>query len=180
MYSFQWNDSRLRSLTTDGLCSILEEDFHAPVLQSLEVIGGQISDAASLTGLAETATGLVVLLFSKLSDELRHNFLKESGIVYPCIRNNCAVEKKSCHAPCLEQTLLDSIQQRHQVVIGLTQKIRQLLNNYMPEKSWSLSLHKVANEFFLLENKVLQWIHIEQNYLFPQVRQICNSRSVSK
>ena len=70
--------------------------------------------------------------------------------------------------------VVESVHNTHQTIIGLTQKIRQQLNNYVVKPAWSKEWKDCVNELFALENSIFQWIHVEQNLLYPKVTGLGN------
>lgn len=148
-------------MTPSELCNLIENDFQRAILSSCRSI--EICFAQnSVNEVSDTVIELVDLLFKKLQDELKHAFSKESGILFPAIRQK---ENKFR----LEPPLAASIEHTHKVIINLVLKIRQLLNNYAVLPGCSQEWRSCVSELFHLENKVHQWIHIEQHYLYPNI-----------
>lgn len=161
-------DNLLEAFSAFELCFVIEEDFHKPVRLKQERISAQLDDSEIISELPEATQELIILLYKKLENEVAHFQVQEIGILFPCINKKCNHIKDAGDFSCLQSALIATIQQKHQLIISLTQKIRQLLNNFTPEKKYSDKVKNLLNDFFLLENKLLQWIHIEQHYLFPE------------
>lgn len=104
---------------------------------------------------------LVLMVFAKLVDELTHLFLKEKGIVYPGI-----IAKGEQFA--LHPGVIQQIQHTQDKITTLLNRIRQLLNNFQMQPDWSAEWKNCVQHFFQLENKIHQWIYIEQNMLYSQ------------
>jgi iron-sulfur cluster repair protein YtfE (RIC family) len=106
----------------------------------------------------------------KLSDELQHFFLKESGIIFPAICKKEVAKKTKEHSQLsIQKALIETVQQRQQVIINLLQKLRHLLHDYSICVEWSKEWQECVNEMFLLETKTYQWIHIEGSLLYPKL-----------
>lgn len=164
----QEKDHLLEAFSAFELCFVIEEDFHKPVRLTQDRISAQLEDNDILSEFSETIQELVMLLYKKLENEVAHFVVQEKGILFPCINKKCNHAKDPAGFSCLQAALIATIQQKHQLIISLSQKIRKLLNNFTPEKKYSDRVRNLLNDFFLLESKLLQWIHIEQHYLFPE------------
>ncbi len=143
------------------LCKFLEKECHEEIHNSVKKITHCFSEEP-IHLMNESGEELLQLLFSKLSDEVQHVFLKESGIVFPLI-------KKSNTEATLEPKIADNIHLTQKVILSLLIKIRQLLNDYIPKPGSGKKWRACLNELFLLENKIHHWIHIEQSLLYPAI-----------
>ena len=152
-------------MSVQELCSLVEQEYQP----ALELLCNDISEYlllhADAEGLPLESAELLQILFTKLNDELTHVFLKEKGVLFPAVLN----QHQSVYA--VEAGTLLFLQNKHRIIIGLVQKIRQLLNNYQSSKEWSHGWNDCLRAFFKLENKIMQWIHLEQNILYPQLQQ---------
>jgi hypothetical protein len=168
MYLNRLDNYSQEALTPEGLCNLIQLEYQPEILSSCSDIGKYFLLHPYIKELSLSVSELTQLLFSKLDDELKHLFLKETGIVFPCIRKNFH-GTVNLQGTCLDSKVFETVHGTHQVIIGLTQKIRQLLNNYVVKPNWSREWKLCINEMFILENKILQWIHVEQNLLYPKV-----------
>lgn len=158
----QWDTTWEESLGPAALCNLIENECQREIRVSCERIALYFSAEAN-SELPEPVSELVQLLYTKLQDEVQHLFLKESGLIFP------AIKQKSESGSPIEQTIPDSIHQTQKVIINLLLKLRQLLNNYVIQPGWSTEWKSCANELFVLENKIHQWIYIEQSLLYPAI-----------
>jgi len=157
------------ALTPEGLCNLIQLEYQPEIMHSCSVIENYLSQHPYIKELPLSVSELIQLLFGKLEDELKHLFLKESGIVFPFIKKNYhGTEKVS--ASNFDPKLFETVFNTHQIIIGLTQRVRQLMNNYVVKSNASKEWKDCIDEMFLLENKILQWVHIEQNLLYPKVK----------
>lgn len=160
--SMKHRDKKLQEeMDPAELCKFLEKECHEEIHSSVKKITHCFSEEAFPLQ-NESAEELLQLLFSKLSDEVQHVFLKESGIVFPLI-------KKSNAGTTLEPKIADSIQLTQKIILNLLIKIRQLLNDFIPKPGAGKKWKACLNEMFLLENKIHYWIHIEQSVLYPAI-----------
>ncbi len=156
------------ALTPEGLCNLIQLEYQPEIMKSCSEIESFLMLHPYIKELPLSVSEMAQLLFRKLEDELKHLFLKESGIVFPCIKKSYK-GTENLKDNCLDTKVFETVHNTHQVIIGLTQKLRQLLNNYVVKPAWSKEWKLCINEMFLLENKILQWVHIEQNLLYPKV-----------
>lgn len=157
------------ALTPEGLCNLILLEYHPDINESCNKVEHYLLCHPHISALSLSASELLQLLFIKLQDEVKSFSLKESGILFPCIKKNYHGTEKISNSHCFDPKIIETIHNTHQVIIGLTQKIRQLLDNYVVKTEWSKEWKSCVNELFLLENKILQWIHVEQNLLYPKV-----------
>ena len=156
-------------LSPQGLCSLIELEYHPSINTSLRKVEDYLISNAYGKELSIPMSELIHLVFMKLSDELQHFFLKESGIIFPAIcKNEKAIQAKEPGQHQLQNALLETVQQRQQIIVNLLQKMRQLLY-YNIHSEWSIEWQVCVNEMFLLETKIYQWIHIEGSLLYPKL-----------
>ncbi|MDE3144031.1 MAG: hemerythrin domain-containing protein [Bacteroidota bacterium] len=155
-------------LSPTGLCDLIQKDYQPEIISSCKLIEQYFSAHAYINELPSSVSEVVQLLFRKLDDEIKHLFLKESGIVFPYIKKNYHNTKKSTENK-VDPKVFDSVQHTHQTIIGLIQNIRKLLNNYVVKPASSKEWKECVGEMFTLENHIFQWIHIEQSLLYPKV-----------
>jgi len=127
-----------------------------------------MSSHPAIRELSLSVSELMQLIFSRLEDELTHLFLKESGIVFPCIKKKYQSTTKLLN-PSIDSKVFENLYNTHQIIIDLTQKIHRLMNNYIIKQGWSKAWKNCVNEMSLLENKILFCIQIEEELLYPKV-----------
>lgn len=153
-------------VSAQELCLVIPAAYHAPVLLSCANINTYLQNNSSIQQLPEPVSELVPLVFQRIEDELTHTFRKETGILFPCIRQQHTV---STH---LQPKVIDTMISTHQVLIALFRKQRTLLNQYISSPGWAKELKDFVYEMFLLETHVFRWIQFEQAVLYPQLIKI--------
>lgn len=157
-------------LTPDGLCSLIQLEYHPSIIASFNNIEAYLKCNQYGNELSIPISELIHLVFMKLSDETQHFFLKETGIIFPEIHKNEKAKKgKEAGHHHLKTPLLESIHQRQQVIVNLLQKLRHLLHDYNIQPEWTKDWQACVNEMFLLETKIYQWIHVEGSLLYPKL-----------
>ncbi len=157
-------------LSPEGLCSLIELEYHPSINASLRKVEDYLISNAYGKELSIPMSELIHLVFMKLSDELQHFFLKESGIIFPAIcKNEKAKTAKEPGHHQIQNSLFETVQQRQQIIVNLLQKMQQLLHDYSIRSEWSKEWQECVNELFLLETKTYQWLHIEGSLLYPKL-----------
>jgi iron-sulfur cluster repair protein YtfE (RIC family) len=156
-------------LTPEGLCLLILKDYHPSISDSCHKIETFLLSTQYGKDISIPLSELVHLIFMKLNDEIKHFFLKESGIIFPAIKKNEKNKTSKEVGHLLQPSALESIHQRQQVITNLLQKLRHLLQDYNIQPSWHKDWKECVNEMFQLESKVYQWIHIEGSLLYPKI-----------
>jgi iron-sulfur cluster repair protein YtfE (RIC family) len=156
-------------LTPEGLCSLISKDYHPSITESCSKIETFLLSNHYGKDISIPLSELVHLIFMKLNDEIKHFFLKESGIIFPAIKKNAKNKTSKEGEHFLHPSALESIHQRQQVITNLLQKLRHLLQDYNIQPSWHKEWKECVNEMFQLESKVYQWIHLEGSLLYPKI-----------
>jgi iron-sulfur cluster repair protein YtfE (RIC family) len=140
-------------LTPEGLCALILKDYHPSISDSCRKIENFVLSNHFGKDISIPLSELVHLIFMKLNDEIRHFFLKESGIIFPAIKKNSKNKTHKEAGHFLQPSALESIHQRQQVITNLLQKLRHLLQDYNIQPSWHKDWKECVNEMFQLESK---------------------------
>jgi len=157
------------SLTPEGLCSLILKEYHPSIGESCRKIESFLLSNQYGKDISIPLSELIHLIFMKLNDEIKHFFLKESGIIFPAIKKNTKNKTSKEIGHLLQKSALESIHQRQQVITNLLQKLRHLLQDYNIQPSWHKDWKECVNEMFQLESQVYQWIHLEGSLLYPKI-----------
>lgn len=157
------------AMTPEGLCNIIEYRYQAEIRHSAEKIQEYLHANPQVVELSDSVSELVHLLFQKLADEVLHLFRKETVIIFPCIKHHYRGTERIIPTNCVENSVYRNIQGTHKLILNLVQRLRQVLDNYHTDVSWSSAWKECLNEMFTLENKIYNWIYVEQNYLYPKI-----------
>ena len=157
----EWDIELQEDITPLGLCELIEKRCQPEIKASLSNIEQYFSQLTDIE-IPEPDFELLQLLYTKLQDEVRHIFLKESGLIYPGI-------KKNQSGFFIEERAHETIQHTQQVIVNLLIKLRHLLNNYVVHHNSSVEWKDCVHEFFQVENKIHRWIYIEQSLLYPTI-----------
>ena len=157
------------ALTPEGLCNLIEYKYQQEISQTAERISKYLDDNNQIVELSDSISELVHLLFTKLWDEVNHLFKKESMIIFPCIKHHFNGTERIIPTNCVDNAVYRNIQGTQKVILNLVHKLRQVLDNYTADAKWSPEWKDCLNEMFTLENKIYNWLHLEQNFLYPKI-----------
>lgn len=147
----------------ESMCDEIVLSHHTPIMTTCKSVSHFLQSNAVIKDLSAENTELLPLLHQKLEDELSNLFLKETGIIFPSVKNKAAQHA----ATLLAASVLDLVLHAHQLILQLLQKERQILNNYVTSYNWDISWTSIVNELFNLEIMVQRYIHFEQSKLYP-------------
>jgi iron-sulfur cluster repair protein YtfE (RIC family) len=149
--------------TIESMCDDVVTSHHTPIMAACKSVSNFLQSNLVIKDLSADNTELLQLLHQKLEDELSHLFLKETGIIFPSVKNKLAER-----APILlASSVLTLVLHAHQLILQLLQKERQILNNYVTSYKWDASWVSIVNELFNLESMAQRYIHFEQSKLYP-------------
>jgi iron-sulfur cluster repair protein YtfE (RIC family) len=157
------------NLTPQKLCDLIALEYHPEILTLCTNIDNYFNKYPCTAEISVATSELTYLLFNKLYDEVKHLCLKETGIVFPCIIKKYTGNAKKSDKDCLDSSVSKTVHQSQIMIIDLMEKIRVLLNGFTIEPEWNKELKKCFARLYILETKILEWIHIEQKFLYPKV-----------
>lgn len=140
---------------------------HTYVKQNLGVINEFAEKVSNVHGQHEPKVVEIAKLFSQVSKEFTTHIAKEEGILFPAIK----AKEADCNYQIDEKTLL-LIKDEHEEIGTLIKKIQELSDNFTPPE-WACNTFKAL--YFKLEeftNDLFQHIHLENNILFPKVKNL--------
>ena len=68
------------------------------------------------------------------------------------------------------------IQQMHEKIMTMLEKIRLLLNNYLPKPGWKAELLHISNIMFGLEQQLQQAVYVKEKQLLHKVKDRFNQK----
>lgn len=140
---------------------------HSYVKQNLSIISEFAEKVANVHGQHEPKTIEIAQLFSTISTELTAHMGKEEFVLFPAI-------KAKAENPNFEfdEKTLSLIKDEHEEVGTLIKRIQELSSDFTPPE-WACNTFKAL--YFKLEeftNDLYQHIHLENNILFPKVKNL--------
>jgi regulator of cell morphogenesis and NO signaling len=140
---------------------------HTYIRQNLNIISEFADKVANVHGQHEPKTIEIAKLFSAISNELTSHMGKEEFILFPAIKAradnpNFEFDEKS----------LSLVKEEHEEVGTMIKKIQELSSDFTPPE-WACNTFKAL--YFKLEeftNDLYQHIHLENNILFPKVKNL--------
>lgn len=160
-------DEALQEYSTEELCTLIAGQYHSGITEACNYLQEHVLHNTYILSLPDTNVELAHVLFIKMQDELKHLFLKESGILFPCIRKHFS-GSDACNAPrCTKYSVITTITEQHLQILSLFNRIKRLL--LMDDALYisNVSLKACRDHFMALEADMRQWMYIEQTLLFP-------------
>ncbi|MGV8945233.1 MAG: iron-sulfur cluster repair di-iron protein [Lutibacter sp.] len=140
---------------------------HTYIKQNLSIINEFAEKAAKVHGQHEPKTIEIAALFSTISRELTTHMRKEEFILFPAIK-----AKTENYNFEFDEKALSLIEDEHEEVGEMIKKIQELSADFTPPE-WACNTFKAL--YFKLEeftNDLYQHIHLENNILFPKVKNL--------
>jgi iron-sulfur cluster repair protein YtfE (RIC family) len=144
-------------LETEELCHYLEERHYVQILKDFETTEKYLQQLNSGDEDPEI-TDLLNALFSRLNLEVIQLFTKDRILLFPHVKYHAEKEIS-----------LDPINQVHQRVMDLLQKLRGLMNNYVQKPRWSTQYKICCNELYALEQNIQHILYIKENFLWTKI-----------
>ncbi|MES2648028.1 MAG: hypothetical protein V4717_14210 [Bacteroidota bacterium] len=154
----------VHELSPAELCNYIEHEYYQEIKDLLHHIKTYTESLAEQNDRNERAAFLS-LLFLKLEAETLQIMRNDEQVIFPIIRKNEL--KKTCGGTKMP---VQMIQQMDLKILALLEKMRHLLNNYLPENGCSEAFDDNNNNLFKLEQKLQQAIHIKENLLLYKVK----------
>lgn len=153
-------------LRPDNIVHIIESDHHQKINECCNIVNDFVLQHSHVDDVDLSVSELLHLLVAKLSDEIKHLILKESGILFPIIKKDL---KNSTGRVTIDRQIFESIKTRHVVISELLKRIKRLFNDQNSlrdlDDDWKIFFETLT----LLEEKIHEWIYLEQDLLFPQL-----------
>lgn len=140
---------------------------HSYIKQNLSIISEFADKVANVHGEHEPKTIEIAQLFSTISSELTSHMGKEEFVLFPAIK-----AKAENHNFEFDEKTLSLIKDEHEEVGTLIKRIQELSSDFTPPE-WACNTFKAL--YFKLEefsNDLYQHIHLENNILFPKVKNL--------
>lgn len=140
---------------------------HSYVKQNLSIISEFADKVANVHGQHEPKTIEIAKLFSQVSIEFTTHMAKEEGILFPAIK-----AKEADYNFQFDERTLSLIEDEHEGVDTIVKKIQELSSNFTPPE-WACNTFKAL--YIKLEeftNDLCQHIHLENNILFPKLKNL--------
>ena len=144
------------NFSPNELCNYLDERYYSEICNNLQKTNDYLS---YLRENEECQTiDLVVALFAKLNFEIKQLFAKDRILLFPHLIAQ--------HTQNISLTPINTI---HQRIIYLLQKIRELMNNYVQQPTWSASYKICCNELYGLEQLIHYVFYVKENFLWTRI-----------
>jgi iron-sulfur cluster repair protein YtfE (RIC family) len=144
------------NFSPNELCNYLDERYYTEISHNLETTYKYLTELAENEN--NQTTDLVLTLFAKLDFEIKQLFAKDRILLFPHLI--AQHEQNISLAP---------INIIHQKIINLLQKIRELMNNYVQQPTWSTTYKICCNELYGLEQLIHYVFYVKENFLWTRI-----------
>jgi len=152
----QLHNINYQNFSPNELCNYLEDRYYNQVIQNFQTTRKYLNDLIQQEH--SQTIDLIIVLFNKLEIEAKQLFAKDRILLFPHII-----------AQHTAGICLKPINEIHQRIIVLLQKIRSLMNNYVQQPHWS-ALYKIScNELLGIEQMLNHVLYVKENFLWTRI-----------
>ncbi len=155
------NVIRYEEFELGDLCAYLEDKFYNPINSSLFLIKDYLTKSNLYEKDNDNAHGIVRVLTDRLADEIHKLFKNDTLILFPKIKNG---------AHYFPENTLKIFSKMHYSIINIIERIKPLMNYYIPEPYWNIHTHLLTLEFKQIEQNFETIVYIKENYLWPKIK----------
>lgn len=162
-------DKDWRSVPLGALVEHIVNAHHGFLRQELPMLSGFVTKVARVHGNRHPELIALYQTFHRLKDEMEGHMASEEKVLFPLIR---AYEETGTRAD-LDRALktLDELEAEHEAAGNLLAVIRETTNGFQlpPDacRTYTATYHELAE----LESDMFTHVHLENNILFPRLRQ---------
>lgn len=157
----------------DFLIDYIVNVHHTYVSENVTIINEFAQKVATVHGDHNPENIEIAELFNTLSSELLSHMQKEEKILFPAIKEMIVNKQNNFHFGSIDNPV-KMMEHEHDNAGNIIKKIQSLSNNFTtPDHACNTykALYHKLEEF---TNDLFQHIHLENNILFPKVRQLEN------
>lgn len=153
---------RFEKLSIEDLCDYIENKYYKPINLSL----GLLEDYLEKSNLHEkdddNIHGILRIIIGKLTTECNKLFKNDTIIVFPKIKSRTML---------FSNETLSNFSKMHYSILEIIEKIKTLLNYYIPEPFWNVQTHIFASEMKTIESTFESVVYVKENYLWTKIRE---------
>lgn len=160
---------------TKQLIDFILEHHHRFIRQSLPELSSLLDTVCSIHGEDDISVLSVRDDFDDLAAELKDHLAKEESVLFPAIRRILDPDTDTPSRPSLDsniKVLIGAMEQDHRFAGELIKSLRNMTRYYTPP-DYACPTYRAAYQLLQdLDNDLVQHIHLENNILFPRVKEI--------
>jgi len=155
------NAIRYEEFQIDDLCDYLEEKFYKPTRSGLDLMKDYVAKSNLFEKDKDNTHGIVRLLIDKLIDESNKLFKNDTLILFPKIKSGIM------H---FSENTLNVFSKMHYSILNIIERIKPLMNYYIPEPFWNIHTHLLTLELKQIEQNFENIIYIKEYYLWSKIK----------
>lgn len=159
-----------RKAPLDDLIDHIVQTHHAYLLEELPLLSQFVTKIFRVHGAAHPELAQLHRLFHQMKTDLEQHLVDEEEKVFPLIKE--AVRTGTPDAFQKANEIISEMEDDHSAVGDLLKEMRKITDNYrLPEgacRTYTLTFRKLEE----LEADLFQHIHLENNVLFPRIKQL--------
>lgn len=153
----------VNELSATQLCQYIEDKHYVPITQSLESIMKKASGYENQVSEAEQQ-GVVLLLFTRLKEEVEQVLRNDTLLVFPLI-----AQREAAGNLLHSRLPMEMIREKNHKIIQLLDKLKTLANHYILKDDWDTGTRLFFEELFGLNQMITQAIYLKENVLLPKI-----------
>src|SRR5690606_29582522 len=160
---------------TKQLIDFILEHHHRFIRQSIPEVSSLLDTVCSIHGEDDLAVLSVRDDFDDLVAELNDHLAKEESVLFPAIRRILDPDTDNDSRPSLDlniKVVIAAMEQDHRFTGELLNSLRNMTRYYTPP-DYACPTYRAAYQLLQdLDNDLVQHIHLENNILFPRVKDV--------
>ena len=165
---------RFEDWRTKQLIDFILEHHHRFIRQSIPEVSSLLDTVCSIHGEDDLAVLSVRDDFNDLAAELKNHLVKEESVLFPAIRRILEPDPGTSGRPSLDSNimvLIAAMEQDHRFAGDLLNSLRNMTQYYTPP-DYACPTYRAAYHLLQdLDTDLVQHIHLENNILFPRVKE---------
>ena len=162
-----------KALSSKDLVDHILLKHHKYVKEAIPLIDAYLHKVSSKHGERHPELFEIKKIFSEVCDEMLSHMAKEEKILFPAIKHIQGLLADGLPIPGVVQLKgpIEVMEMEHEQVGSLLAEIRKLTNKYSPPADACMTYKLSFEELRELEEDLHKHVHLENNILFPRVRE---------
>lgn len=166
---------RFKDWKTRQLMDFILEHHHRFIRRTIPELRSLLDTVCAVHGEDNITVLTISDDFDDLVAELKGHLVKEEEVLFPAIRRILEPEANTARKPSLDsniKVLLSAMEQDHHLAGELIKSLRTMTQYYTPP-DYACPTYRAAYQLLQdFDNDLVQHIHLENNILFPRVKEV--------
>lgn len=171
----------VNSLTNPELVDLILKKHHDYVKEIMPVISAHLHKVSSKHGGRHPELHEIYSIFEHVSQEMTAHMMKEEQILFPAIIELQRIADEGLLASSASglEGPISVMEMEHETVGDLLAQIKQKTDKYTPPSDACMTYRLSFDELKEFEEDLHRHVHLENNILFPRVREIIQVNNVN-